>query len=79
MNYFITGASGFIGKRLVKKLLEREGSVVYFLVRTMEADSIAQLRSYWNADENRTIPVMGDLTQPLLGISKATVPATLLS
>ncbi len=71
MNYFITGASGFIGKRLVKKLLEREGSVVYFLVRSMEADSIGQLRNFWNADESRTIPVMGDLTQPLLGISKA--------
>lgn len=33
MNYFITGASGFIGKRLVARLLERKGSVVYFLMR----------------------------------------------
>jgi NAD(P)-dependent dehydrogenase (short-subunit alcohol dehydrogenase family) len=70
MNYFITGASGFIGKRLVKKLLEREGSVVYFLVRSMEADNIARLRAYWGADESRAIPVTGDLTQPLLGIGK---------
>jgi nucleoside-diphosphate-sugar epimerase len=33
MHYFVTGATGFIGKRLVKKLLERKGSVVHFLVR----------------------------------------------
>ncbi|RYF25878.1 MAG: hypothetical protein EOO23_08790, partial [Comamonadaceae bacterium] len=27
MQYFVTGATGFIGKRLVKKLLERKGAV----------------------------------------------------
>ena len=32
MQYFVTGATGFIGKRLVKKLLERKGAVVYFLI-----------------------------------------------
>ena len=33
MHYFVTGATGFIGKRLVRKLLEREGSVVHSLIR----------------------------------------------
>ena len=33
MHYFVTGATGFIGKRLVKKLLERKGAVVHFLLR----------------------------------------------
>jgi hypothetical protein len=33
MQYFVTGATGFIGKRLVGKLLERKGSVVHFLIR----------------------------------------------
>ena len=33
MQYFVTGATGFIGKRLVKTLLERRGSTVYFLLR----------------------------------------------
>ena len=33
MQYFVTGATGFIGKRLVEKLLERKGAVVHFLIR----------------------------------------------
>ena len=33
MQYFVTGATGFIGKRLVKTLLARRGSVVHFLLR----------------------------------------------
>ena len=34
MRYFVTGATGFIGSRLAKRLLERDGSVLYFLVRS---------------------------------------------
>jgi uncharacterized protein YbjT (DUF2867 family) len=33
MRYFVTGATGFIGKRLVKALLARRGVVVHFLLR----------------------------------------------
>ncbi len=33
MIYFVTGATGFIGKRLVAKLLEDTDAVVYFLTR----------------------------------------------
>ena len=47
MQYFVTGATGFIGKRLVKKLLERKGSVVHFLLRKESAGKVAELRSYW--------------------------------
>ena len=43
MQYFVTGATGFIGKRLVKKLLERKGSVVYFLLRKESAGKVAEL------------------------------------
>ena len=69
MQYFITGASGFIGKRLVRKLLEREGSVVYFLIREAEQDALAGLYEFWGCDASRAIPVVGDLTQPLLGVA----------
>ena len=77
-NYFVTGASGFIGKRLVKKILEREGTVVYFLSRASGAKGDKQraaLLEYWGQDAGaahpRAIAVMGDLTQPELGIAAA--------
>ena len=69
MQYFITGASGFIGKRLVKKLLEREDSKIFFLVRESEKDALAGLYEFWGCDDSRAIPVVGDLTQPLLGVA----------
>lgn len=62
MNYFVTGATGFIGKRLVAKLLARPGSVVYFLVRTIERQRIDEFRDYWGVDATRAIPIVGDLT-----------------
>ena len=68
MNYFVTGASGFIGRRLVRKLLAREGKV-YFLNRESESGAIEQLRAYWGVDDQRVIPICGDLTQPRLGVS----------
>ncbi len=70
MQYFITGASGFIGKRLVRKLLERdESNVIYFLIREVERESLATLYEFWDCDASRAIPVVGDLTQPLLGVA----------
>ena len=72
MAYFVTGASGFIGKRLVKKLLEHRGAVVYFLMREKgAARKIKALHAYWGVDGTRAVPIMGDLTSPLLGVSKA--------
>jgi NAD(P)-dependent dehydrogenase (short-subunit alcohol dehydrogenase family) len=68
MQYFVTGATGFIGKRLVKKLLERKGSVVHFLIREESEDKIAALREYWGATAARTVPVFGDLTTKKLGV-----------
>ena len=71
MQYFVTGATGFIGKRLVKKLLERDGSVIHFLIREVEKDSLDHIYDYWGCDRSRAIPVVGDLTQKLLGVSAA--------
>ena len=70
MNYFITGATGFIGKRLVRKILGRPRSVIYFLTLQRELERLRLLLDYWDVDEKRVIPVVGDLTQPELGISK---------
>ena len=71
MDYFITGATGFIGKRLVKKILGRKSARVYFLVRDRSPAKLKPLYRYWGVDETRAIPVAGDLTQPGLGVSKA--------
>jgi NAD(P)-dependent dehydrogenase (short-subunit alcohol dehydrogenase family) len=69
MQYFVTGATGFIGKRLVKKLLERKGSVVHFLIRKESQDKVADLREFWGASAARVQPVFGDLTAKKLGMA----------
>jgi NAD(P)-dependent dehydrogenase (short-subunit alcohol dehydrogenase family) len=71
MHYFVTGATGFIGKRLVKSLLERKGTVVHYLIRAESADRARELLEYWDVDKSRAIAVPGDLTQPGLGIAKS--------
>jgi NAD(P)-dependent dehydrogenase (short-subunit alcohol dehydrogenase family) len=71
MHYFITGATGFIGKRLVRRLLERKGAVVHFLIREKSAKRADELLEYWGVDKARAVPVHGDLTLPGLGITKA--------
>ncbi len=71
MEYFVTGATGFIGKRLVRKLLARPGSKVHFLTRAKDPERLAALYAFWGVDESRALPVVGDLKAPHLGISKA--------
>ncbi|HSY27689.1 MAG TPA: SDR family oxidoreductase, partial [Burkholderiaceae bacterium] len=70
MQYFVTGATGFIGKRLVKKLLSRKGNVVYFLMRESSRDKVPALLEYWEASKTRAIPVFGDLREAKLGVAK---------
>ena len=69
MPYFVTGATGFIGKRLVRKLLERKGAVVYFLIRKESESKVAGLREYWGASASRVVPVVGDLRARKLGVT----------
>jgi NAD(P)-dependent dehydrogenase (short-subunit alcohol dehydrogenase family) len=73
MNYFVTGATGFIGKRLVAKLLARPEATVYFLTRAVEQSHLQDFYDYWGCDASRAIPIVGDLTQPELGVSKADI------
>ena len=79
MQYFVTGATGFIGKRLVKKLLERKGSVVHFLIRKESESKVDGLRAYWGLTDAksaaRAVPVFGDLTTKKLGVATDVVKA----
>jgi len=69
MHYFVTGATGFIGKRLVKTLLARRGSTVHFLVRRESEHKVAELLAYWGVGKGRAIPVYGDLTAKKMGVA----------
>ena len=69
MKYFVTGATGFIGKRLVKALLARRGAVVYFLLRPGSEDKLADLMAYWGTTKARAIAVGGDLKARKMGVS----------
>ncbi|MEH6582493.1 MAG: SDR family oxidoreductase [Halioglobus sp.] len=70
MNYFVTGATGFIGKYLVEKLLQREGTV-FVLVRKGSEPKLEALKQRFPGGSDRIVPVYGDLSQPLLGIDEA--------
>ncbi|MGZ9043895.1 MAG: SDR family oxidoreductase [Telluria sp.] len=70
MRYFVTGATGFIGKRLVRKLLASPDNAVWFLAREGSAATLAAAQAFWGADAARATPVPGDLLQPLLGVAE---------
>src|SRR5262245_46129287 len=70
MTYFVTGATGFIGRNLVELLLEREATI-YVLVREGSKGRLEELRNRWGVDEDRVVGVVGDLSQRRLGVSAA--------
>ncbi len=70
MSYFVTGATGFIGRNLVELLLEREGTV-YVLVREGSKGRLEELRNRWGTDDSRVVGIVGDLSERRLGISDA--------
>jgi thioester reductase-like protein len=74
MSYFVTGATGFIGRHLVEHLLERE-ETIYVLVREGSRGRLEELRSRWGVGEDRVVAVVGDLSQPRLGVSEEDVAA----
>ncbi len=66
MSYFVTGATGFIGRHLVERLLEREGDI-HVLVREGSREKLDALIERWGAGD-RIKPVVGDLSEARLGI-----------
>jgi NAD(P)-dependent dehydrogenase (short-subunit alcohol dehydrogenase family) len=70
MAYFVTGATGFIGRYLVERLLAR-GERVYVLVRPRSMQKFEALRAWWGPHATRVVPVAGDLAERDLGVSKA--------
>jgi amino acid adenylation domain-containing protein/thioester reductase-like protein len=73
---FLTGATGFVGAFLLAELLQQTQADIYCLVRAANFTAGKQrlqetLKAYLLWDESfnsRIIPVLGDLSQPLLGL-----------
>jgi thioester reductase-like protein/short-subunit dehydrogenase len=70
----VTGATGFLGRRLVARLLTRdECDTVYALVRPGSQNKLARLASGWSRP-GAVVAVRGDLTEPGLGAHRADLP-----
>ena len=74
MGYFVTGATGFIGRYLVGNLLKRKGSV-HVLVREGSQKKLEAIGRKMGWDMKRVVPVVGDMTAPKCGLSAAQVRA----
>ena len=74
----LTGATGFLGTFLLYELIKQTQANIYCLVRASNRDAGKQklqqkLESYslWNDGfGSRVIPIVGDLSEPLLGLSE---------
>ncbi|WP_061545323.1 thioester reductase domain-containing protein [Cylindrospermopsis raciborskii] len=81
-NIFITGATGYLGAFIIKELLAETQANIYCLVRAKNVNEaqdklIHNLQQYgiWEDQYQdqyvkRLVPVVGDLSLPLLGITK---------
>jgi NAD(P)-dependent dehydrogenase (short-subunit alcohol dehydrogenase family) len=73
MSYFVTGATGFVGRHLVAELLDHREGTIYVLVRKGSLPRMEALIARWDTD--RVVPVTGDLSAPGLGVAKKWVTA----
>ena len=73
MSYFVTGATGFIGRHLVQELLDNRQGEVFVLVRKSSKPRLEALLRTWGDEASRVTPVVGDLGKPNLGMTKAWV------
>ena len=73
---FLTGATGFLGTYLLYDLLMQTRANIYCLIRSSSVaegkqrlESTLESYSLWNETfHSRIIPIIGDLSEPLLGI-----------
>lgn len=68
MSCFVTGATGFIGRYLVRELLARVSGPVYVLIRKSATHKLDELRQWWGSEAHRVIAIHGDLLEPELGV-----------
>ena len=65
--YFVTGATGFIGRHLVERLLQREGDI-HVLVREGSEEKLEAIVERLGG-AGRIHAVAGDLSEPFLGVA----------
>src|SRR5438128_159357 len=69
MTVIITGATGFVGRNLLAKLLERN-EPVFAIVRASSSDRLRAIGHRLGVDDDRLVPIVGDLGTPRLGVSE---------
>ena len=67
MAYFVTGATGFIGRYLVQELLDNREGEVFVLVRAGSRSRMERLVEGWGHQDRVTL-VTGDLDEAALGV-----------
>jgi len=71
MRYVVTGGTGFIGRRVVSRILDRsEDAEVWVLVRRGSLARFERLAAEWGP---RAKPLVGDLTAVDLGLADEAV------
>jgi thioester reductase-like protein len=65
--YFVTGATGFIGRHLLEELLKREDATIHALVREGSRGRLDEVVERLGGGD-RVKPVVGDLSKERLGI-----------
>lgn len=74
MSYFVTGATGFIGRFLVSNLLKRKGTI-HVLVRKDSQKKLEAIGRRMGWDMKRIVPVAGDMTAARCGLGAAQAKA----